>query len=73
MHLKLVVNSFVVFDIDIDECVGNLCENAATCEDGINGYTCACVLGYTRTYCDIGEYIILYSSRHSSLSSMCRN
>ena len=41
--------------VDIDECVDNLCENAATCEDGVNGYTCVCVDGYTGVYCSIGK------------------
>lgn len=37
---------------DIDECVGNACQNSATCVDGINEYTCVCVAGYDGTFCE---------------------
>ncbi len=30
-----------------NECASNPCHNAAVCEDGINQYTCKCLLGYT--------------------------
>lgn len=40
--------------IDIYECFNNNCTNGATCKDGVNGYTCTCMSGYTGTYCEIG-------------------
>jgi hypothetical protein len=39
---------------DIDDCTSNLCKNGATCNDGVNSYTCTCSPGYTGTYCDTG-------------------
>lgn len=43
-----------VYFIDIYECYNNNCTNGATCKDGVNGYTCICMSGYTGTYCQIG-------------------
>lgn len=43
-----------VYFIDIYECYNNNCTNGATCKDGVNGYTCICMSGYTGTYCEIG-------------------
>ena len=28
--------------LNIDDCVNNLCANGATCVDGIGNYTCRC-------------------------------
>ena len=39
---------------DIDECASNPCENAATCNDAVNGYTCTCVAGFTGVHCETG-------------------
>ena len=33
--------------IDIDECVTNPCLNDGTCVDGVNGFTCECIDGYS--------------------------
>ena len=38
---------------NIDECLADPCKNGATCVDGINNYTCACVPGYTGYQCEI--------------------
>ena len=40
---------------NIDECSPSPCQNGGTCTDGINSYTCACVLGYSGLNCSIGE------------------
>jgi hypothetical protein len=41
---------FICFS-DIDECIGNVCQNGATCVDGIDQYTCTCVAGYDGNFC----------------------
>jgi hypothetical protein len=41
--------------IDIDDCSTGPCLNGATCNDGIDGYTCTCAPGYTGYHCGIGQ------------------
>lgn len=40
-------------EVNIDECESNPCLNGAECLDGINNYTCSCVLGFTGRNCEI--------------------
>ena len=40
---------------DIDDCTPDPCQNGGTCTDGVNDYTCACVLGYTGNDCETGK------------------
>ena len=40
---------------DIDDCASDPCENNATCTDGVNNYTCACMAGYEGYNCSIGK------------------
>ena len=37
---------------DIDECASSPCQNGGHCTDGLNGYTCVCVQGYTGNNCE---------------------
>ena len=46
--------TIVVF-VDINECSSIPCVNGATCTDAVDWYTCACVSGYTGTYCETGN------------------
>ena len=35
----------------MDDCVGNRCQNNATCIDGIGSYVCSCDRGYSGDFC----------------------
>lgn len=37
----------------MNECASNPCQNSVQCEDGINQYTCQCVLGFDGVNCEI--------------------
>lgn len=41
--------------VDINECSSNPCLNSAACSDVVNGYTCACLPGYTGINCETGD------------------
>ena len=47
--------------LDVDERFANLngppCLNGASCTDGIDAYTCDCVLGFTGQHCEISKYL----------------
>ena len=43
------------FNIDIDECTGDPCNNGGTCVDGQNEYVCHCKPGYNGTNCETGR------------------
>ena len=53
LGLKLpLINLFVS---DIDDCSPDPCLNGATCVDGVNSFTCTCVVGYMGTNCETGK------------------
>lgn len=35
-----------------DECSSNPCQNQGTCYDGVNGYTCQCLVDYEGGNCE---------------------
>ena len=35
-----------------DDCMGNECQNDATCVDALNSYTCQCAEGFEGDYCE---------------------
>lgn len=43
------------FLADIDECGSSPCIHGI-CSDGINNYTCQCMVGYTGANCETGLY-----------------
>ena len=40
---------------EINECLSSPCNNSAACSDGLNGYTCSCLAGFTGDHCQTGE------------------
>jgi len=41
-----------IFILDIDECSSAPCQNAGTCNDQVDSYTCSCAAGYVGTHCE---------------------
>ncbi|CAH1256428.1 NOTCH2 [Branchiostoma lanceolatum] len=37
---------------DVDQCGSAPCQNGATCQDGLNSFTCQCAPGYAGTLCE---------------------
>ena len=50
---RYFLHTFSLFS-DIDECSPDPCQNGATCEDGVNTFTCGCPPGYSGHTCDTG-------------------
>ena len=46
-------------DVNIDECASQPCVNGATCQDGINSYTCQCSPGEDRGCSIVGEPVVV--------------
>ena len=44
--------------VDIDECANTPCAHGGTCNDGINTYSCTCVLGYKGSDCEVGKLFL---------------
>lgn len=44
------------FNLDINECDSNPCQNEGTCHNENNKYRCTCLPGWKGTNCEIGEY-----------------
>lgn len=40
-------------DWNMDDCIGNVCENNFICEDGILNYICNCSCGFKGFFCEI--------------------
>ena len=37
----------------------NPCENGGNCTDGVNEYSCTCILGYSGTHCETSMLLLL--------------
>ena len=44
---------------DKNDCVDHSCANGATCQDGVNSYSCVCPDGYIGDFCQSGTLFIL--------------
>ena len=44
---------------DVDECVSHQCGNGGSCIDGVNNYSCNCLVGFTGDYCETGMALLL--------------
>ena len=56
MSVMSLTECFVYMAIfsDPDECISSPCMNGGSCWDGVNGYMCHCLPGYTNTHCGTG-------------------
>ena len=61
--------NMIVFT-DIDDCSPDPC-SYGTCLDGVDGYRCVCLVGYTGTRCDISKLYIAIKSQTFSLWISC--
>ena len=58
MQTETLTVTIIYLFSDIDDCIlgiGHKCLNGATCQDGINNYTCNCPPGLTGFYCETGN------------------
>ena len=51
---------------DIDECISNPCKNNGNCTDGLNGYICKCIAGFSGDNCETSksEKFLLHGVKH---------
>ena len=57
---SVVIQIICHYIVDIDECASNPCQNAGTCTDAVDGYTCGCVAGYNGDNCETGMSTYVY-------------
>ena len=62
---------FLSYVADIDDCSPNPCQNGGLCADGIDGYTCACVPGYSGTNCQTSKFFNLVRPMREHLKNVC--
>ena len=49
-----ILNVFIIFAADINECESNPCLNNGTCIDRVNGFKCSCPKGLAGDRCERG-------------------
>ena len=50
-ELDILLTSFSIPLLDINDCADVLCQNGGICEDGVNSYNCHCVTGFEGDHC----------------------
>ena len=50
-----VLNIYLDYSIDVEECLENPCDNGATCIEQLGFYECDCPLGWQGTHCNVGK------------------
>ena len=48
-----------LFELPIDDYVNHTCGNGGSCIDGVNSYSCNCLLEFTGGYCELGRMRVL--------------
>ena len=69
LYLDHLFCSQILFT-DIDDCVNHTCGNGGSCEDGVNSYSCNCLVGFTGNHCETGsmhvvEALIIIACAHN--------
>lgn len=54
---NISVANFCLFCTDINDCLGNQCQNGATCIDLIGAYSCQCSAGFEGDLCENGKFL----------------
>ena len=54
-----IITLYCILTVDIDDCTPTSCANGGSCVDGVNGFTCTCVTGYSGDTCDISNVCII--------------
>ena len=44
---------------EVDECASRPCMNGATCDDGVDSYSCTCLAGYVGNICETGRFVLV--------------
>lgn len=56
--MSLIMYLFRFLLPDINDCVNHTCENGGSCVDGVNNYSCNCLVGFTGQQCQIGKFLL---------------
>jgi len=49
------LTQYALLSLDVDECSSNPCMNGGSCQDDVDGYSCACIAGYSGVHCETGK------------------